>query len=60
MPALREAEKRFGREVNVMNYSVVEFREKLLQGDHFLTTVMKKPKYFLMGRPNELEAITGS
>src|SRR5215468_9898862 len=35
-PALRKAEKRLGREINVTNYSVDEFRKKVAQGDHFL------------------------
>ena len=35
-PPLRKAEKRLGREVNVTNYSVDEFRKKVAQNDHFV------------------------
>src|SRR5947209_4492610 len=34
-PALRKAESRLGREINVTNYSVSEFRSKAASGDHF-------------------------
>lgn len=57
-PALRAAERRFDREVNVINYSVKEFRDKVAHRDHFLTTVLKRPKQFVKGSQDELEAIT--
>lgn len=41
VPSLRKAEKRLAREVNVTNYSVDEFRKKVAEGDHFVTTVLK-------------------
>ncbi len=56
-PALRVAEKRLQREINVTNYSAQEFRKKLAGDDHFLTSVLKKPKHFLKGTQSELEAI---
>jgi predicted nucleotidyltransferase len=56
-PPLRAAEKRRHREINVTNYSVEEFREKTARDDHFLTSVLKKPKHFLKGAQSELEAI---
>lgn len=56
-PALRVAEKRLQREINVTNYSVQEFQEKFAGDDHFLTSVLKKPKHFLKGTQSELEAI---
>jgi predicted nucleotidyltransferase len=58
-PALRTAERRLGREVNVTNYSVEEFRNKVAQGDHFLVAVLRRPKQFIKGSQSELEAITG-
>jgi hypothetical protein len=49
-PALRKAEKRLGREVNVANYSGDEFRKKAAEGDHFLTTVLKGSLQFVKKR----------
>lgn len=56
-PALRAAEKRLHREVNVTNYSAEEFRNKAAHGDHFLTSVLKKPKHFVKGSQSELEKL---
>jgi predicted nucleotidyltransferase len=39
-PSLRKVEKRVGREVNVTDYSVDEFRRKVAEDDQFLTTVL--------------------
>ena len=58
-PSLRKAEKRLGREVNVTNYSVDEFRNKVAEGDHFLTTVLKGTLQFVKGEPRDLDAIAG-
>ena len=57
-PSLRKAEKRLGREVNVTNYSVDEFRKKAAEGDHFLTTVLKGGLQFVKGEQSDLDAIT--
>jgi uncharacterized protein len=58
-PALRRAEKRLGREVNVTNYSVDEFRKKVAEGDHFLTTVLKGSLQFVKGEQRDLDAVVG-
>ena len=58
-PSLRKAEKRLGREVNVTNYSDNEFRKKVADGDHFLTTVLKGSLQFVKGEQRDLDAITG-
>jgi uncharacterized protein len=58
-PSLRRAEKRLGREVNVTNYSVDEFRKKVAQGDHFLTTVLRGSLQFVKGERRGLEAVAG-
>jgi len=58
-PALRKIEKRLGREVNVTNYSVSEFRKKVAQGDHFLTTVLKGSLQFVKGEQRDLDAVAG-
>ena len=57
-PALRRAEKRLGREINVTNYSVDEFRNKFFQGDHFLKSVLKRGVEFVKGGQSDLDAIT--
>ena len=57
-PALRKTEERLGREVNVTNYSVDEFRKKVAENDHFLATVLKGSLQFVKGEPSDLDAIT--
>ena len=57
-PVLREAESRLGREVNVTNYSVREFRNKVAK-DHFLGEVLRNPKEFLKGNQRDLDKIVG-
>jgi uncharacterized repeat protein (TIGR03803 family) len=59
-PSLRKAEKRLGREINVTNYSVEEFRKKVAQGDHFLTTVLKGGLEFVKGEHESLKLAGGS
>ena len=46
-PALRKAEERLGREVNVTAYSPEEFRVKIKSRDHFLAAVLRGRKRFL-------------
>ena len=58
-PSLRKAETRLGREVNVTNYSVDEFRKKVAEGDHFLTTVLDGTLQFVKGEQRDLDAFTG-
>ena len=57
-PSLRKAEKRLGREINVTNYSVDEFRKKVAQGDDFLASVLKGDLQFVKGEQRDLDAIT--
>ncbi|HEV2990162.1 MAG TPA: nucleotidyltransferase domain-containing protein [Candidatus Angelobacter sp.] len=59
VPGLGEAEKRLGREINVTNYSADEFRKKLAEGNHFLTTVLKGSLHFVKGEHRDLDAIVG-
>ena len=56
---LRPLETRFGREFNATCYSSEEFRKKLRAGNHFLTSVLKKEKTFLVGDANELDKLAG-
>jgi len=56
-PTLAKLEKRLGREVNVTDYSVDEFRKKVAEGDHFLTTVLKGSLQFVKGEQRDLDAV---
>ena len=58
-PALRKAEQRLGREVNVTAYSPEEFREKIESRDHFLTAVLRGRKQFVKGGQSDLGKIVG-
>ena len=58
-PSLGRAEKRLGREVNVTNYSVDEFRKKVAQGDHFVTNVLQGSLQFVKGEQRDLDAVAG-
>jgi len=48
-PALREAEERLGREVNVTAYPPEEVRGKIKSRDHFLAAVLRGRKQLLKG-----------
>ena len=58
-PALRRAEERLGREVNVTAYLPEEFREKIKSRDHFLAAVLRGRKQFLKGGQSDLDEIVG-
>jgi predicted nucleotidyltransferase len=57
-PALRKAEARLEREINVTHYSVKEFRNKVARKDHFLSTVLRGSKEFVKGSQHDLDEIT--
>ncbi len=52
--ALAGAQTRLGRDVNPTVYPPAEFRKKLRAGHHFLTTVLREPRLFAVGGPDEL------
>jgi len=58
-PSLGKVEKRLGREVNVTDYSVDEFRKKVSERDHFLATVLKGSLQFVKGEQRDLDAVAG-
>jgi predicted nucleotidyltransferase len=58
-PALRSAEERLGRAINVSVYSGAEFQAKLKARHHFLTSVLAGEKLFLIGSEHELEQLAG-
>lgn len=45
------------REINPTVYSSAEFRTKLREKHHFLTSVLKEPKIYLIGDENELRRL---
>lgn len=57
--ALRPARERLGREVNATRYTSDEFDRRVVEGYHFLSAVLKKPKIFLVGGENDLGQIAG-
>lgn len=57
LSCLSGAEKTLGRAINPTTYSAAEFRSKLASGNHFLNTLMKGPKVFLIGGDDELRKV---
>jgi predicted nucleotidyltransferase len=49
--------ERIGREVNPHSLLPSEFRRRKKEGDHFLTSVLREPKLFIIGGEDELEAV---
>ncbi len=52
--AIHPIQEELGREINPSVYSVTEFKGKLTKGHHFLTSILKGPKLFLIGEDSEL------
>ncbi len=52
--SLAPAQRKLGRDINPVTYPVAEFQEKILQKHHFVTSVLRGPKLFLMGGEREL------
>ena len=48
------------REINYAVFKTAEFRDKVKKGDHFLNTVLKKKKIFIIGCEDELKRIIGA
>ena|SRR5258708_1719841 len=59
LPVFEEAQSSLGREVNATVYSPREFRAKFAAGNHFLQTVLKDKKLFVIGNENELGKVAG-
>jgi hypothetical protein len=51
---LGPAQKTLAREINPTVFAVDEFRSKLASGNHFLRSVMREKKLFVLGSENEL------
>jgi len=48
------------REINYAVFKPAEFRDKVKEKDHFLNSVLKKKKIFIIGNENELKRIIKS
>jgi predicted nucleotidyltransferase len=55
-PALKGAEEILLRPVNPSVYTATEVRDKLGAGHHFLMSVMRRKKLFVLGNANDLAA----
>ncbi len=59
LSAVGPVEQSLGRTVNPTVYSLAEFKAKLADGNHFLTSVVRGEKIFLIGGDNELSKVGG-
>lgn len=59
LSGLSEVEASLGRPVNSTVYSIAEFRLKLKTGNHFLNTVVRGKKVFLIGNEDDLRKVGG-
>jgi predicted nucleotidyltransferase len=50
---LRDAERRLNRAVNATTYTADEFAAKVRSNHHFITTVIRSKKLFILGDPRE-------
>jgi len=55
--ALSEIERKLGREVNPTVFGPREFREKLAAKNHFLSSVAKEKKLFVIGDEREFRRL---
>jgi predicted nucleotidyltransferase len=55
--AVREPERVLGRQVNISVYPPRELATKINEGHHFLAQVIRGEKVYVMGGPDELDAV---
>lgn len=58
--ALAPAQRKLAREINPIMYPASEFREKVSQKHHFVTSVLRSPKLFLIGDERDLAKLGGA
>lgn len=56
---LSGVESALGRPVNATVFSIAEFKSKLASGNHFVNSVLKGNKVFLLGDEDELRKVGG-
>ena len=59
-PSLHRAEETLGRPVNAVLYSRKRLGEKLAAKNHFLSSLLDKPKLFVVGTQDELDEVVGA
>jgi len=57
--ALRPVQERLAREVTFTRYTPKEFAAKVDARHHFVTSVLRKKRIFLIGGEDELEEVAG-
>ena len=55
---INDLEKRIGREIHYVEYTSEEWTQALRDSDYFATSILTKPKIFLVGDNKELEQIS--
>jgi hypothetical protein len=56
---LKPARETLGREINIVNMDLGEFREKLAAGNSFILNLLDGRKVFLSGGDDELRQLAG-
>jgi DNA-binding transcriptional ArsR family regulator len=59
-PVLRRTEERLSRAINPTVYSRAEFRKRVREGAHFLKTVLRQEKLFVIGTQDDLAKLASS
>jgi hypothetical protein len=54
---LSSAEEQLAREINAVVYPVPEFKKKVLEDHHFVSTVLEGEKIFLIGDESDLRGL---
>ena len=57
---LSKPKRELSREINYAVFPLQEFRKKVRQKDHFLNTILKEKKIFIIGDENQVKTITKS
>ncbi len=57
---LSKPKKELGREINYAVFPVKEFKKKLTQKDHFLSSVLREKKIFIIGDEDEFRGLIKS
>ena len=57
---LRKAERRLNRPINPTTYTADEFTSKVNSNHHFITTVMRSKKLFILGDRREFDRTFGN
>ena len=59
-PVLRKTEEKLSRAINPTVYSRAEFRKRVREGAHFLKTVLRQEKLFVIGTQDDLAKFASS